>query len=193
MHAFHPGEGGTHHNGVMAHNPETSPSQRTAPKGWVIILGLLLSAMLATINWLQLASLERGLEGVSVPETQVFGYSIEYVDSVRVLMTDELLERYGAAHYLWGPLFAAVFATTLILLARKIAAGRKIRWLYIAIPALYAIADITENLVLEALFASGTATSQAVAFAATLTVLKGILFVLALVTALLTLITRPRT
>lgn len=176
----------------MATHSNGESTDRTTPRGWIILLGLILSAVLATINWLQLASLERALEGVAVPETQLLGYGADYVEGVRARMTDELLERYGASHYLWDVLFSLVFAATLILMVRRIARGRKIRWLYMVVPVLYVLVNIAENLVLEALFASEAVTSQAVAFASTLTVLKVALFVLSLVAALLTLGTRPR-
>lgn len=173
---------------------DKSPSSEVhpGPKVWVIILGLVLSAALATINWLQLASLERALSGVAVPETRLLGYGIEEIEEVRLLMTDELLERYGASHYLWDMLFPLVFGATLILLILKIARGRKVRWAYAVVPVLFAAVNITENLVLEALLASDTVTTQAVTFASTLTVLKAVLFFLCIVIVLITLGTRPR-
>lgn len=161
-------------------------------RGWVIIVGFILTAVLATINWLQLASLERSLGGVSVPETQLLGYGVDYVGVVDAQMTDELLERYGASHYLWDVLFSIAFALTLAMLARRIARGRKTLWFLIPIPVLYAAVNIAENFALEALMGADQITSQAVMFASTLTVLKTILFVLSLATVLLTLGTRPR-
>ncbi|WP_192476637.1 hypothetical protein [Arthrobacter sp. AET 35A] len=176
----------------MASNPVTESTKHATARGWVIIVGFILSVVLAAINWLQLGSLERALGGVAVPETQLFGYDVGYVEVVRTLMTDELLERYGAAHYLWDVLFSLAFALTLILLARRIARGRKILWLLMVVPVLYAAVNIGENFALEALMGSDTITSQAVMLASTFTVLKTVLFVLSLATALLTLGTRPR-
>jgi hypothetical protein len=180
------------HNGLMASTSNSRRTKRSAPRGLLILLGLLLSAVLATINGLQVASLQRALEGLALPETQFFGYPHDYIEAVRLRMTDELLERYGAVHYLWDVLCPIVFAATLVLLAQRVARGRKIRYLYMAVPVLYAVVDIAENLALESLFNADLTTPEAVGFASTLTVLKGILFVLALVTALLTLATRPR-
>ena len=176
----------------MASNSNKESTNHTTPRAWIIIAGFILTVVLATINWLQLASLERALGGVSVPETQLFGYSVDYVETIDTLMTDELLERYGASHYLWDVLFSLAFALTLILLARRIARGRKILWLLVLVPVLYAAVNIAENLALEALMGSEQMTSQAALFASTLTVLKTVFFVLSLATALLTLGTRPR-
>ncbi|MHA7154665.1 hypothetical protein [Arthrobacter sp. TMN-50] len=173
---------------------DSSPNKksRTGPKAWIVVLGLVLTAVLATINWLQLASIERALGGQTLPEARLLGYDVEDIEAVRALMTDELLERYGASHYLWDTLFPLVFSATLILLIFKIARGRKLRWVYAAVPTLYAIVDIAENLALEALFGSATVTTQTVAFASTLTALKAGMFILSLITALITLGTRPR-
>ncbi|MHA7273306.1 hypothetical protein ACX80Z_07725 [Arthrobacter sp. TMT4-20] len=176
----------------MASKQIKESTNQATPRGWVIIAGFILTVVLATVNWLQLASLERALGGVSVPETQLFGYGVGYVEVIHSQMTDELLERYGASHYLWDVLFSLAFALTLIMLARRIARGRKILWLLMLVPVLFAAVNIAENLVLEALMGSDQITSQAVMVASTLTVLKTILFVLSLATALLTLGTRPR-
>ena len=129
---------------------------------------------------------------MAIPDKQLLGYGVEDVEMVRALLSDELRERYGASHYLWDPLFAVAFATTLVLLVLKIAGGRKIRWVYAAVPVLYAATDIAENLVLEALFASEAISAQTVSLASTLTTLKAVLFILCIVTALITLGTRPR-
>lgn len=157
-----------------------------------LILGTLLSAVLAALNGLQLASLQRALNGLGMPESQLAGYDAGYVESIQAGMTDELYERYGAAHYLWGILFALVFAATLMLLILTITRGRKIAWLLAVAPVLYAATDIAENLTLEAVFAEVAIDSGTVALASTLTVLKTILFVASLAAALLALLVRPR-
>ncbi|WP_162149401.1 hypothetical protein [Arthrobacter sp. Br18] len=196
----------------MAHNPDNTrlpttapadsaveppavvPSAR-APRGRtaiVIVLGVLLSAVLAMINGLQLASLERALNGLRMPDTRLAGYDAGYVQAIQAGMTDELYERYGASHYLWDMLFPLVFAATLVLLITRITRGRRIARLLMVVPVLYAAVDIAENLTLEAVFSSAVIDSGTVALASTLTVLKAVLFIASLVAALLALLVRPR-
>ncbi|MBG6217096.1 hypothetical protein IWX75_001550 [Arthrobacter sp. CAN_A6] len=157
-----------------------------------IVLGVLLSAVLATINGLQLASLQRALNGLGMPDTQLGGYDAGYVESVQAGMTEELYERYGATHYLWDMLFPLVFAATLVLLILRVTRGRKVALLLMIAPILYAAVDVAENLTLEAVFASGTIDSGTVALASALTVLKTIFFIASLVAALLALLVRPK-
>lgn len=196
----------------MAHTPENSRPPRTAaphstagppdadrkgrkPRGRAaiaIVLGVLLSVVLAMINGLQLASLERALNGLGMPDTQLGGYDAGYVESVQAGMTDELYERYGASHYLWDLLFPLVFAATLVLLILRVTRGRKIALLLLIVPVLYAAVDIAENLTLEAVFASETIDSGTVALASTLTVLKTVLFAASVVAAILALLVRPK-
>lgn len=148
--------------------------------------------MLATINGLQLASLQRALNGLGMPDTQLGGYDAGYVESVQASMTDELYERYGATHYLWDMLFPLVFAATLVLLILRVTRGRKVASLLMIVPIVYAAVDVAENLTLEAVFASGTIDPGTVALASALTVLKTILFITALIAALLALLVRPK-
>ncbi len=158
----------------------------------MIVLGVLLSAVLAMINGLQLASLERALNGLRMPDTRLAGYDAGYVQAIQAGMTDELYERYGASHYLWDMLFPLVFAATLVLLITRITRGRRIARLLMVVPVLYAAVDIAENLTLEAVFSSAVIDSGTVALASTLTVLKAVLFIASLVAALLALLVRPR-
>lgn len=159
----------------------------------LIVAGVLLSAVLAGINGLQLASLQRALGGLRTPEAQLWGYDTGYIELVRARMTDELLERYGASHYLWDLLFPLVFAATIILLITRICRGRKIGWFLMVPPVLFVAVDITENLTLEALVAGPSVMASAVALASTLTIMKTVLFALSIASALLALLTRPRT
>lgn len=156
-----------------------------------ILVGAVLSIVFAVVNWLQLASLERALGDVSTPETQVGGYDVAHVELVQSRMTEELLERYGASHYLWGILFPLVFAATLVLLIFHLCAGRKRRYLLVLAPVLFAAVDIAENLTLEALMSSPDITAGTVALASALTIGKTVLLGLSLVAALLALLTRP--
>ncbi len=158
----------------------------------MIIAGVLLSTVLAAINGLQLASLERATEGLAMPDTRLTGYDADYIARVQERMTDELYERYGASHYLWDILFPVVFAATLILLISRITRGRKIRWLLLPIPVIFVVIDITENLILEATFAADVLDPGAVAAASTFTVLKFILFAACLAAGLAALLTRPK-
>ncbi len=147
--------------------------------------------MLAAVNGLQLASLERALGGVSTPETQVGGYDVEYVELVQSRMTDELLERYGASHYLWDLLFPLVFAATLIVLIFHLGAGRKRRYLLILGPVLFAVVDIAENITLEFLITSPDIAPDIVSLASALTIAKTVLLGVSLLCALLALLIRP--
>lgn len=158
----------------------------------LIVMGTLLSAVLAAINGLQLASLKRALGGLPVPESQFGGYDAGYVELVRERMTDELLERYGASHYLWDLLFPLVFTATIILLISHIGAGRKASWLLMNPPVLFAAVDIAENLTLEALFNGPDVMASEVALASTLTVIKTVLLVMSIAAALSALLIRPR-
>lgn len=157
-----------------------------------IILGVLASVVLAAVNGLQLASLERALGGLRTPEAQLAGYDAGYIELVRLRMTDELLERYGASHYLWDMLFPVVFAGTVILLIARICAGRKRRWLLMVAPVLFAGVDIAENLTLEAVMTAPTIVVSTVTLASTLTIAKGVLLALSIMSALLALLTRPK-
>lgn len=143
-----------------------------------ILVGAALSAVLATINGLQLQSLERALGGLEAPEAQLGGYDAGYIELVRSRMTDELLERYDASHYLWDMLFPLVFAATIMLLIAYICAGRKRRWLLMLAPVLFAVVDIAENLTLESLMGgAGTDAgidASVVMFAAALTIGKAV-------------------
>lgn len=166
---------------------------RSGWKVWVAILvGAVLSVVLAAVNGLQLASIERALGGVGTPETQVGGYDVGYVELVQSRMTDELLERYGAYHYLWDILFPLVFAGTLILLIFRLCAGRKRRYLLVFAPALFAGVDIAENITLESLITSLDVAAGVVTLASALTIAKTVLLGLSLASALLALLTRPR-
>lgn len=159
----------------------------------LIVAGVLLSAVLAGINGLQLASLQRAMGGLRTPEAQLWGYDSGYIELVRTRLTNELLERYGASHYLWDLLFPLVFAATIILLITRICAGRKIGWLLMVPPVLFAAVDIAENLTLEALVKGPEVMASVVALASALTIMKTVLFALSIASAFLALLTRPRT
>lgn len=170
--------------------------KRTAGARWkmpaAIIVGGIFSAVLAAINGLQLASLERALGGLKTPEAQLGGYDAGYIALIRFRMTDELLERYGASHYLWDLLFPLVFAATIVMLIAYICAGRKRQWLLMLAPILFAAVDIAENLTLEALMIAPSVDVTTVTLAAVLTVMKVAFFAMSVVAALLALLTRPK-
>lgn len=159
----------------------------------LIVIGVALSAVLAAVNGLQLASLQRALGGLALPESQLGGYDTGYIELVRGRMTDELLERYGASHYLWDLLFPLVFAATILTLVHYICKGRTIAWLLMVPPILFAAVDIAENLTLEALVNGPDVLSSEVAMASTLTVVKTVLLVASIAAALGALLVRPRT
>ncbi|WP_159801274.1 hypothetical protein [Arthrobacter zhaoguopingii] len=189
----------------MASNPHQPRRSRRAPAGsgspaarrpgraaLLIIAGVVVSAVLAAINGLQLASLQRATGGLAMPDTLLTGYDSDYITRVQSRMTDELYERYGASHYLWDVLFPVVFAATVMLLISTITRGRKIRWFLLPVPVVYVVVDITENLLLEAVFAAESLGPGAVAAASTFTILKFVLFAAAVAAGLAALLTRPK-
>ncbi|MHA7277782.1 hypothetical protein [Arthrobacter sp. HLT1-21] len=157
-----------------------------------ILAGVLVSVVFAALNALQLGSLQRALDGLAMPETFMTGYQPGYVGQVQSLMTDELYEQYGAAHYLWGVLFPVVFAATLVLLIWRLTARRRIRWLLLPIPVIYLCVDIAENILIETMFAAIPVDPGTVAIASAFTVLKFVLLAACFAVILIALQVRPR-
>lgn len=157
----------------------------------LIVCGVLASAVLGAIGWLRLTSMQKALGGPALPDQLPTGYDLAYVERVQADMTGELYESYAAVHYVWDILFPLAVAATLMLLIIQITGGGA-KLLFLLVPLIYAVVDIAENFLIEAMFAMDSISEGFVALTSTFTVLKFILFAACLLVALLTLLTRPR-
>lgn len=146
---------------------------------WLIIATAVISVVTLALGWLQLQSVQRAI-GIPLPDMMVGGYDAGYVESVRDLLDEAVIERYQSVHYFWDLVFPVAFAALIILLVKRFSRRTPLRWLFYAVAVLYAAADIAENFAIEAALASVEITASEVAFASFLTTAKFVLFAAAI-------------
>lgn len=146
---------------------------------WLIIATAVISVVSLALGWLQLQSVQRAI-GIPLPDMMVGGYDTGYVESVRDLLDEAVIERYQSVHYFWDLVFPVAFAALIILLVRRFSRRTPLRWPFYAVAVLYAAADIAENFAIEAALASVEITASEVAFASFLTTAKFVLFAAAI-------------
>lgn len=174
------------HAAATGHDDGKSRRRNT----WLLIATAVVSVVSLALNWLQLQSVQRAI-GMPVPDLMVGGYDAAYVESVREIMDEPVIERYQAAHYLWDLIFPVAFAAFIILLVHRFGRRSPLRWLFYAVAVLYAVVDIAENFVIEAAFASAEVTASIVMFASFLTTAKFVLFAAAILAFVLSFLLIP--
>lgn len=172
---------------AAARDQDGSKSRRR--NTWLIVVAAVVSVLSLVFGWLQLQSVQRAI-GMPVPDLMIGGYDAAYLESVRAVMDEPVVERYQAAHYLWDLIFPVAFAAFIILLVHRFGRRSPLRWLFYAVAVLYAAVDIAENFAIEAALASEV-TASAAMFASFLTTAKFVLFAAALLAFVLSFLLIP--
>jgi hypothetical protein len=186
------GPAGTAGNPAVV-NPSTDRTPRKAAgnASAIIIAGAVSSALLFGYSFLiVMPQLQQLSGGLAVPDTLVTGYSTEYARQLRTAIGGEGAAQYNYWHKTADTIFPLLFGFTWLLLIGQQLRGRALRWLCWAPVLLYVIADLAENLAVDAMLATDPAGDAG--WASFLTVAKSMLFGLSIAAALVAVFTRFR-
>ncbi len=177
-------------------NPTTrrTPAKAQSNARMVLIAGAVIS--LALFAYLHLYSLEQMTQlsdGLAMPDSRMGGYSAADIEALRAVMNEDDRGQLSFIHKTAGTLFPLIFAATWLLLISTQVASRMWRWLLWAPVVLFAVVDITENVVIDSMVGAATLDPGTVAAASALTVARWILLGLSLVAALVAVfLPRPK-
>ncbi|MCG2621026.1 hypothetical protein LVY72_03750 [Arthrobacter sp. I2-34] len=171
-----------------------SGSQGQQPEGnpnLIVIAGIGASVFLLGYSFLlALPGFQDLAGGLAMPDTLVGGYSTEYVQQVRTAFGADGAGQYNFWHKTADTIFPLLFALSWMLLIGTQVRRGLLRWFYWAPVLLYVIADLGENLAIDAALATDPVGSAALA--SFLTVAKSVLFVLSLAAGALAVFRKRR-
>lgn len=123
-------------------------------------------------------------DGMSMPDSLVGGYSMEYLADLRSVMDSDALGQLSYVHKTAGTIFPLIFGFTWLLIIGLNARGRVMRWLLWAAPILFVIVDLWENVAIDTALGADTLSNGDAALASALTVARWVLFGLSLLASL---------
>jgi hypothetical protein len=145
----------------------------------IVIAGIGASVFIFGYSFLLALPAFRDLAGgLAMPDTFVGGYSSEYLQQVRSAFGADGAGQYNFWHKTADTLFPLLFALSWMLLIGTQLRRGLLRWLCWAPVLLYVMADLGENLAIDAALATDPVGSAGLA--SFLTVAKSVLFVLSL-------------
>lgn len=164
----------------MDHHHVRAGKDHRRPGALVLGTGAVLSVLLfGYLSILKLPQLSKRA-GISMPDSVFFGYDANYLARVQNSLDAKAAAAYTMFHYTWDIIFPVLFALTLVLFINRLVHSLKARLLLWLFPIIYCVADIAENIAVEAALALSPPTAAAALLASTLTTLKFGLFLVAL-------------
>lgn len=160
-------------------SPGPRPGRQEGSPGLIVVAGLGASVLLFGYSFLMVLPQLRQLSGgLAMPDTLFGGYGTEYLQQVRSGLGADGAGQYSFWHRTADTMFPLIFALSwLLLIGTQLRRGLA-RWLCWAPVLLYVVADLGENLAIDAALAADPVGSANPASA--LTVAKSVLFVLSL-------------
>lgn len=153
--------------------PTPSPSSDAKSNPMLLISAGLFTAVFLFVYYhvLTLNQMTDLSNGLAMPDQRIFGYTLSDIQALKSVMDDDAVGQLNYLHKTAGLLFPLIAASfSMLALARWIPV-RKQRWLAFSAPLLFAVSDIVENFVIDALF-TGDPTSGAVFVASLLTTVR---------------------
>ncbi|MGF9661285.1 hypothetical protein AAIH25_05375 [Arthrobacter crystallopoietes] len=177
--------------GVVNPSTDRTPRKAAGNASAIIIAGAVSSALLFGYSFLiVMPQLQQLSGGLAVPDTLITGYSTDYAQQLRTAIGAEGAEQYNYWHKTADTIFPLLFGFTWLLLIGQQLKGRALRWLCWAPVLLYVIADVAENLTVDAMLATDPVGDAG--WPSFLTIAKSVLFGLSIAAALVAVFARPR-
>ena len=161
-----------------------SPQQAKSNANLILIAAVATTLfMFFYLHLMVLNQMTQLADGMSMPDSLVGGYSMEYLNDLRSVMDEDALGQLSYVHKTAGTIFPLMFGFTWLLIIGLNARGRLKRWVLWAAPILFVIVDLWENVVIDAALGSETLASGDAALASALTIARWVLFALSLLTS----------
>lgn len=177
--------------GVVNPSTDRTPRKAAGNASAIIIAGAVSAALLFGYSFLiVMPQLQQLSGGLAVPDTLITGYSTEYAQQLRTALGAGGVEQYSYWHKTADTIFPLLFGFTWLLLIGQQLKGRALRWLCWAPVLLYVIADLAENLAVDAMLATDPVGDAG--WASFLTIAKSVLFGLSIAAALVAVFAGPR-
>ena len=158
-----------------------SPQQAKSNANLILIAAVATTLfMFFYLHLMVLNQMTQLADGMSMPDSLVGGYSMEYLNDLRSVMDEDALGQLSYVHKTAGTIFPLMFGFTWLLIIGLNARGRVKRWVLWAAPILFVIVDLWENVVIDAALGSQTLNSGDAALASALTLTRWVLFALSL-------------
>ncbi|MFD1212560.1 hypothetical protein ACFQ36_10985 [Arthrobacter sp. GCM10027362] len=178
------GPGGRPGSQAGAERPDGNPNL-------IIIAGIGASAFLfGYSSLLVLPQFQQLSGGLAMPDTLIGGYSTEYLQQVRSAFGADGAGQYNFWHKTADTIFPLLFALSWMLLIGSQLARGPVRWLCWTPVLLYVVADLGENLAIDAALATDPVGGAGLA--SFLTVSKSVLFLLSLAAGAVAVILKRR-
>lgn len=177
--------------GVVNPSTDRTPPKAAANASAIIIAGAVSAALLFGYSFLiVMPRLQQLSGGLAVPDTLITGYSTDHAQQLRTALGAEGVEQYSYWHKTADTIFPLLFGFTWLLLIGQQLKGRALRWLCWAPVLLYVVADLAENLAVDAMLATDPVGGAG--WPSFLTVAKSVLFGLSIAAALVAVFAGPR-
>ncbi|WAP51574.1 hypothetical protein OL239_17635 [Arthrobacter sp. ATA002] len=172
---------------------QRSPQQAKNNANLILIAAVATTLfMFFYLHLLVLNQMTQLADGMSMPDSLVGGYSMEYLNDLRSVMDEDALGQLSYVHKTAGTIFPLMFGFTWLLIIGLNARGRMRRWVLWAAPILFVIVDLWENVAIDAALGAETLSSGDAALASVLTVARWVLFALSLAAAVVAVFGRRR-
>ncbi|MCQ1947486.1 MULTISPECIES: hypothetical protein [unclassified Arthrobacter] len=166
------------------------PQGKSSP-GLLVIAGVVATLFLFWYLHLMVpGQLSQLADGLSMPDSMVFGYGEDHLAALRSAMDEEALGRLSYVHKTAGTLFPLIFGLTWLLIIGLNTQRRALRWVLFSAPILFVVADLWENIAIDNALGAVELSSGDAALAGTLTVARWILLGLSLVASVVSVFTR---
>jgi hypothetical protein len=170
-----------------------APAKATQNANLIIIAGTVASLFLfAYLHLLTLDQMTQLSEGLAMPDSLIGGYDAAYIEQLRGVLDEADRGQLNFVHKTAGTLFPLIFAFTWMLLINEYVRSRGIRWAMWAVPILFAIVDLWENVMIDNVLAAGTLDAGAVGLASFLTTARWVLLALCLLVAIAAVVINVR-
>ncbi len=133
-------------------------------------------ALFGYYHLVALGQLAQTAQGLTMPDMLLRGYDADDAGSLRAALGQDGLDRLSDLHKTAGTVFPLSFGIAWLLLIQLNVARRPLRWVLWVPPLLFVVADLWENLAIDAMLQSGDA--QGVGLASALTVSRWALLAL---------------
>lgn len=170
--------------------PEAGPAGKSSP-GLIVIAGVVTTLFLFWyLHLLVLGQLTQLSDGLSMPDSMVFGYGEDHLAALRSAMDADALGQLSYVHKTAGVLFPLIFGMTWLLIIGLNTQRRALRWVLFSAPILFVVADLWENVAIDNALGAAELTGGDASLAAALTVARWVLLGLSLVASVVAVFSR---
>lgn len=166
-----------HAAGAAAAPPASGPRRDRQNNGSLVLIAAAAASLFLFwyLHLLTLGQMTQLSGGLSMPDMMIGGYDAGYAQRLREAMDDDARGQLSYLHRTAGTLFPLIFAFAWLLLVQLNVGRRRLRWVLWSPVILFVVADLWENIAIDAMLAQPSPEPGAVVLASGLTVLRWVL------------------